>query len=81
MIAAEIAGDKSSSVAQQFLRLNPRKKACEEINRMFGLDVEVTYRRLDDMALLDYELGVEGFGENIATISANDIKGKGEKDK
>lgn len=47
---------------------------------MFGLDVEVTYRRLDDMALLDYELGVEGIDENMATVSANDIKGKGEKD-
>ena len=81
LLAAEIAGDKASSVAQQFVRLNPRKKACEEINRMFGLDIEVTYRRLDDMALLDYELGVEGLAENVATISANDIKGKGEKDK
>ena len=47
---------------------------------MFGLDVQVTYRRLDDMALLDYELGVEGLGENIATVSASDIRGKGDKD-
>lgn len=81
LLAAEIAGDKAASVAQQFVRLNPRKKACEEINKMFGLDVEVTYRRLDDMALLDYELGVEGLADNIATVSASDIKGKGEDKK
>ena len=73
LLAAEIAGDKASSVAQQFVRLNPRKKACEEINKMFGLNVEVTYRRLDDMALLDYELAVEGVSENMATVSGNDI--------
>ena len=75
LLAAEIAGDKASSVAQQFVRLEPRKKACEEINKMFGLNVEVTYRRLDDMAMLDYELDVEGIDENIATASANGIKG------
>ena len=73
LLAAEIAGDKASSVAQQFVRLNPRKKACEEINKMFGTDIEVTYRRLDDMALLDYELGVEGLEQNMATASANDL--------
>ena len=76
LLAAEIAGDKASSVAQQFIRLEPRKKACEQINKMFGLDVEVTYRRLDDLAMLDYELAVEGMDENKATVRANDIDGK-----
>lgn len=80
LLAAEIAGDKASSVAQQFVRLNPRKKACDEINKMFDLNVEVTYRRLDDMAMLDYELAVEGLDSNMATVSANDIQ-KGGKDK
>jgi len=75
LLAAEIAGDKASSVAQQFVRLEPRKKACEEINKMFGLDVEVTYRRLDDMAMLDYEIGVEGLEDNLATVSTNGIEG------
>ena len=75
LLAAEIAGDKASSVAQQFVRLEPRKKACEEINKMFGLNVEVTYRRLDDMAMLDYEIGIEGLEDNLATVSANGIEG------
>ena len=79
LLAAEIAGDKASSVAQQFVRLNPRKKACKEINKMFGTNIEVTYRRLDDMAMLDYELSVEGMDVNLATVSANDIVGKGVK--
>lgn len=74
LLAAEIAGDKAASVAQEFIRLNPRKKACEQINKMFGLNVSVTYRRLDDMALLDYELAVEGADENIATMSVNQIR-------
>ena len=46
---------------------------------MFGLDVQVTYRRLDDMALLDYELGVENAEDNMATLSANDIVERGSK--
>ena len=73
LLAAEIAGDKAASVAQEFIRLNPRKKACEQINKMFGLDISVTYRRLDDMALLDYELAVESADENMATMSVNQI--------
>ena len=73
LLAAEIAGDKAASVAQQFVRLNTRKKACEEINRMFGTNIEVTYRRLDDMAMLDYELQVEGIEQNLATASANEL--------
>lgn len=77
LLAAEIAGDKASSIAQQFFRLNPRKKACEEINKMFGLDVEVTYRRLDDMALLDYELAVEGLDENMATAVSSGVSKEG----
>ena len=77
LLAAEIAGDKASSIAQQFFRLNPRKKACEEINKMFGLDVEVTYRRLDDMALLDYELAVEGLDENMVTAVSSGVRKEG----
>lgn len=73
LLAAEIAGDKAASVAQQFVRLNTRKQACKEINKMFGTNIEVTYRRLDDMALLDYELQVEGVAQNMATASANDL--------
>lgn len=30
--------------AQRFVRLNARKQACEEINRMFGLNIDVQYR-------------------------------------
>ena len=79
LLAAEITGDKAASVAQQFTRLNPRKKACEQINKMFGLNLDVTYRRLDDLAMLDEELMIEGISQNPATASANDIQiqGKG----
>lgn len=76
LLAAEIAGDKASSYAQQFVRLNPREEACKKINEMFGLNIGVTYRRLDDTAMLDYELMVEnGEGENVVTKAVNDING------
>lgn len=76
LLAAEIAGDKASSYAQQYIRLYPREKACEQINEMFGLDVSVTYRRLDDLAMLDYELEMEdGMKPNSATKVVNGING------
>ena len=53
LLAAEISGDKAASIAQQFVRLNPRKEACRQINEMFGLDVDVTYRRLDYDAIIE----------------------------
>ena len=79
LLAAEIAGDKAASVAQQFTRLNPRKNACEQINKMFGLNLDVTYRRLDDLAMLDEELMIEGISQNPATASANDIQMQGKR--
>lgn len=52
LISAEVSGDTSASMVQQYIRLNPRKEACKQINKMFGLNIDVTYRDLDYMGML-----------------------------
>lgn len=50
LLTDEVKGDKAGSIANQFVRLQPRKEACEQINRMFNLNIDVGYRDLDPMA-------------------------------
>lgn len=40
----EVNLNMGSVIAQQYIRLNPRKQACKKINEMFGLDVDVRFR-------------------------------------
>lgn len=40
----EVTRNMGSTVAQRFTRLNARKQACAQINRMFGLEIDVDYR-------------------------------------
>lgn len=44
LISDEVFSNMGDVEAQRFTRLNARKKACEEINRLFGLDVDVDFR-------------------------------------
>lgn len=40
----EVAKSQGTVFASRFSRLNARKQACEEINKMFGLDIDVKFR-------------------------------------
>lgn len=44
LISDEVFSNMGDVEAQRFTRLNARKKACDEINRLFGLDVDVDFR-------------------------------------
>jgi hypothetical protein len=44
LLSDEISTNMGSIEAQRFTRLNSRKEACEKINKMFGLDIQVDYR-------------------------------------
>lgn len=44
MITDEVARTMGGVVASRYSRLNARKQACEEINRMFGLNISVRFR-------------------------------------
>lgn len=44
LISDEVVNNMGDVEAERFTRLNARKQACEEINRLFGLDVQVDFR-------------------------------------
>ena len=44
MVSDEVLGNMGDVEAQRFTRLNSRKQFCEEVNEMFGLDIDVDFR-------------------------------------
>ena len=44
LISDEVVNSMGDVEAERFTRLNARKQACEEINKLFGLDVKVDFR-------------------------------------
>lgn len=52
----EVTRNMGSTVASRYSRLEMRKKACKEINEMFGLDIDVDYR--EDVQIIVDETSV-----------------------
>lgn len=44
LISDEVINNMGDVEAERFTRLNARKQACDEINNLFGLDVDVDFR-------------------------------------
>ena len=51
LVTDEVSRSMGSTVASRYTRLDSRKQACEEINRMFGLNISVRYK--DDFKVLE----------------------------
>src|SRR5699024_3821168 len=51
MVSDEVDLNMGSVIAQQDIRLNPRKQACDQINRMFGTNIDVDFR--NDVVMID----------------------------
>lgn len=45
MVTTEVSNGLGAVRAARLTRLNARKQACEQINRMFGLDIDVEFRQ------------------------------------
>lgn len=52
MISDEVTRSQGGTVASRYSRLNARRQACEQINKMFGLNIECDFRE-------DYQLSEE----------------------
>lgn len=58
MISDEVIRNMGGVIASRYSRLESRREAAEQINRMFGLNIEVNYR--DDFREADDEIMIEG---------------------
>lgn len=62
MISDEVMRNMGGVIASRYSRLEMRRQACEEINKMFGLNIEVDYRA--DYREADDELMLTGDTED-----------------
>lgn len=73
MISDEVTRNMGGVIASRYSRLEARRQACEQINRMFGLEIDVDYR--EDFRELDDELMLSGdTGGDEKHITAVDVR-------
>ena len=64
LISDEVTRQNGGTIASRYSRLEMRRKACEEINRMFGLDISCDFRA--DFRVMD--------GDDIEDFTNESIK-------
>lgn len=62
LVTDEVTRNMGSTVSSRYTRIEMRKKACKEINKMFGLNIDVNYR--EDIQVVDDDENETG-GDNI----------------
>lgn len=66
LITDEVLRNQGGTIASRYSRLEARRQACEQINKMFGLDIWVDYREdyqmLEDRDITD-DIGEDEFME------------------
>ena len=60
LITDEVQRNQGGTLASRLSRLNARKKACDEINRMFGLNISVSYNEEITNYPAEPKMGEEG---------------------
>ena len=55
MITDEVTRNQGGTIANRYSRLNARRRACEQINEMFGLNIECNYREDFEERILNSE--------------------------
>lgn len=72
LISDEVMRSQGGTIASRYSRLNARRKACEEINKMFGLNIDCDfredYRNMDGDIMFEGETG-DGSANNIIESS------------
>lgn len=82
MVTDEVVRNMGGIIASRYSRLEARRRACDEINKMFGLDIWVEYRddfrEMDDELVITDETGDEGQLQTVVTDlnTQTEMKGK-----
>lgn len=75
LISDEVIRSMGGVIASRYSRLESRRQACEQINKMFGLDISVEYRadyrEADDKVMLPDESGDEDGHLIVADLNTN----------
>lgn len=75
LVADEVTRSMGGTIASRYSRLEARRQACDEINKMFGLEIEVDYR--EDYREMDDEVMFAGeTGDGKLTDVVYDIRTK-----
>ena len=73
LITDEAIRSQGGTIASRYSRLESRRQACDKINNMFGLDIEVNFR--EDFRQTDGEYMVENESEDqILTPMVTDLR-------
>lgn len=75
LVSDEVLRNMGGTIASRYSRLEMRRKACDEINKMFGLEVKVyyreDYREMDDEVVFSGESGDEGMDITAFDLRTN----------
>lgn len=75
LIRDEVLRSQGGTIASRYSRLESRRQACDEINKMFGLEIECNYREdyreLDDEMMLKGDTEGGGLSEVTADLRTN----------
>lgn len=70
LVSDEVVRNQGGTIASRYSRLNARRKACEEINDMFGLNISCDfredYREADDEIMFEGDTGTKGEMDTLA---------------
>lgn len=72
LVADEVVRNQGGTIASRYSRLESRRKACEQINNMFGLDIDCDYREdyreADDETMFAGESGDESMTDMVIDL-------------
>lgn len=73
LVSDEVSRQQGGVIASRYSRLEMRRKACDKINKMFGLNIDVDYR--EDFREIDDELMLTGqSGDEEMKTTAVDVR-------
>ena len=73
LVSDEVVRNQGGVIASRYSRLNARRQAAEQINKMFGLNIEVEFR--EDFREADDEVMIAGeTGDENATTMVTDFR-------